>query len=325
MAVIPSPTDEPDGTVLVLRALGLGDLLTAVPALRALRRARPAADIVLAAPGALTDLALSTGSVDEVLPMVGLAAPPAWMGAPPALAVNLHGRGPQSTTLLQGIRPGTLWTHTHPEHPDIDGPRWDRALHEVTRWCRMVEYFGVRANAWDLHLGAPEIPSPVPGAIAVHPGAGCRARQWPPERFAAVVRSLAHDWPDAPVVITGGPGEHDLAAGVAALASSEVDRVMCGDGNILELAALVAGAALVVSGDTGIAHLATAYRTPSVTLFGPTSPERWGPSVDSGIHTVLWAGTTGDPHADRPDPGLLRVDVESVLDAAGSLQEATHV
>jgi ADP-heptose:LPS heptosyltransferase len=68
-----------------------------------------------------------------------------------------------------------------------------------------------------------------------------------------------------------------------------------------------------VCGDTGVAHLATALGTPSVVLFGPTAPARWGPPPDRPIHRVLWAGAEGDPHADRPDPGLLRIGVDDVL------------
>ena len=90
--------------------------------------------------------------------------------------------------------------------------------------------------------------------------------------------------------------------------------------NLRELAALVAAAGRVVCGDTGVAHLATAYRRPSVVLFGPTSPSAWGPPARP-YHRVLWNGTTGDPHADRVDPGLLAIDparVIAALDALGA-------
>ena len=59
---------------------------------------------------------------------------------------------------------------------------------------------------------------------------------------------------------------------------------------------LVRGAALVLGGDTGIAHLATALATPSMVLFGPVPPRWWGPLIDPHLHHVLWHG---DPDADR--------------------------
>jgi hypothetical protein len=56
-----------------------------------------------------------------------------------------------------------------------------------------------------------------------------------------------------------------------------------------------------------------------VLLFGPTPPAEWGPPPERRRHRVLWAGTTGDPHGDRPDPGLLSIAVEQVLDALEAL------
>jgi ADP-heptose:LPS heptosyltransferase len=71
----------------------------------------------------------------------------------------------------------------------------------------------------------------------------------------------------------------------------------------------------VLSADTGIAHLATALGTPSVVLFGPTSPARWGPPADRPQHRALWAGRHGDPNGATPDPGLLRLEPRDVLEA----------
>jgi ADP-heptose:LPS heptosyltransferase len=280
--------------VLALRALGLGDLLTAVPALRALRRARPADRLVLAAPAGLTPLARLTGAVDAVLPQSGLERPLAT--GRPALAVNLHGRGPQSTDLLRATGPARLWAFG-------EGPQWTADEHEVDRWCRLLGHYGVPADPTDLALERPPVASPAPGAVVLHPGAAAGSRRWPVDRFAAVAAALRAD--GHRVVVTAGPSERDLAAAVGA-------EVVAPD--LPGLAALVAEAALVVCGDTGVGHLATAYGTPSVLLFGPTPPAEWGPR--GGRHTVLWTGGRGDPRGAHPDPGLLRILAADVVDAA---------
>jgi len=93
------------------------------------------------------------------------------------------------------------------------------------------------------------------------------------------------------------------------------EEVLAGETDLLELAGVVAHAGRVVCGDTGVAHLATAFGTPSVVLFGPTPPSEWGPPPDRVQHVALWAGRRGDPHADRPHAGLLELTVDAVLDA----------
>ena len=85
-----------------------------------------------------------------------------------------------------------------------------------------------------------------------------------------------------------------------------------------DLANRVGRAKLLVSGDTGVAHLATAYRTPSVLLFGPTPPHRCGPCVDPRLHTVLWHGADdrpGNPHGALVDPALAAIEVSEVMAA----------
>ncbi|MGQ5634728.1 MULTISPECIES: glycosyltransferase family 9 protein [unclassified Streptomyces] len=291
-------------TVLVLRALGLGDLLTGVPALRGVRRACPGHRIVLALPPGLTEAALATGAVDAVFPAEApeRAVPSLthWAGPPPDLAVDLHGNGPESRDALAALHPRRLLAHACP-----DGPPWQAQAHERDRWCAFLRAYGIPADPLDLRLPEPDTPSPAPGAVVVHPGAASGSRRWPGERYAAVVRCLraaGHR-----VVLTGGPGEEALVRSVAERSGQPAGDVLAGGLPYGELSALVAGSSLVLSGDTGPAHLAVAHGTPSVTLFGPVSPRLWGPPP-SPRHLALWKpGPPGDPHGRTPDARLLRI------------------
>ena len=317
-------------TLLVLRALGLGDGLTAVPALRGLRRLAGDREVVLACAHPVAELLRSHGIVDAVLPTTGLDdAPPGTLLRRPAghrhVAVNLHGRGPLSHRLLQAGEPDALVAFACRE-AGVAGPLWRADEHEVSRWCRLVTWAGGGCGAGDLLLGEPGDRS---GPVVVHPGAASRSRRWPPERWAAVARALAGEGHD--VVVTGsGPEERRAASAVAAGAGLPAEADLGGRLGLPALSDLVRWARLVLCGDTGVSHLATAWGTPSVTLFGPTSPRLWGPPA-AGPHVALWHGADasgaewhGDPHGDPPDPMLLATTAEEVLAAANSLLPA-HV
>jgi rfaE bifunctional protein kinase chain/domain len=94
--------------------------------------------------------------------------------------------------------------------------------------------------------------------------------------------------------------------------------VLAGTLGLLGLVALISDCRLLICGDTGVGHIATATGAPSVLLFGPTPPNRWGPR-GPGPHIAVWAGDRGDPHADRPHSGLLLITVSRVLDATQHL------
>jgi ADP-heptose:LPS heptosyltransferase len=304
-------------TVLALRALGLGDLLTAVPALRGLAGAYPAHRLVLAAPAPLRPLADLIGW--ELVPVAGLEPLPHALHDPD-VGVNLHGRGPQSHRLLLAVAPAQAIWFEHPDLPQSQGaPAWRPEEHEVRRWCRLLRESGIAAHPGDLHLDPPpgRPPAGSAGATLIHPGAASAARRWPAEHFAAVARAEAAA--GRRVVVTGSRTELPLALEVAARARLPEQAVLAGSTDLAGLARAVAAANRVVCGDTGVAHLATAFGTPSVLLFGPTSPAEWGPPPDCARHRVLWAGSRGDPHADSPHPGLLDIGVEDALEAMARL------
>ncbi|WMY77349.1 glycosyltransferase family 9 protein [Citricoccus sp. I39-566] len=323
------PADAPDEAtavtlrpddILVLRALGLGDALTGVAALRGIRRRYPDRRLVLAGPAATGRLLRGLGVVDEVLPLPGLVPLPEF--PPGTVAVNLHGRGPTSHRLLQQARPERQIAFAALE-AGHDGPHWRAAEHEVDRWCRLVRHAGADCTREDLRLrpraaaDGQRRDRSGPGPVLVHPGAASASRHWPVERWRRVAAALAAG--GHRVLVTGSAAEAGLGEAVAGGVAGVEDHT--GVHDVEELSALVRDAGLVLSGDTGVAHLATGWAVPSVVLFGPVPPARWGPAIDADLHTVLWhgdpdAGTWGDPHGDTLDPLLEKITVDEVLEAA---------
>jgi ADP-heptose:LPS heptosyltransferase len=289
-----------------------------------LRQDFPEATITLAAPAALQPLAELTGAIDRLLPVNGLGELSA-LSPPPDLAVNLHGAGPQSVEDLLATGARRLLTHAHRKYPWIPGPDWCEEMHEVERWTRLLTLEGIPVDPTALRLATPAVEPVTSDAVIVHPGAKAQARRWPIRRFAEVARGLSTD--GHCVVITGSAAERTRCLAVARSAGLDQNRVVAGELDLGGLAALVAAARLVVSGDTGIAHLATAYATPSVILFGPTSPERWGPPAGAPA-TVIWRRVTGDPHGRSVHHALLEIGSDEVLKAAEarlSISAETHV
>lgn len=301
--------------LVVLRALGLGDFLAAVPALRAVRDAYPDHRRILLAPGWLRPLAeLLDGVVHEIADVEGRAVVPRALPVAAGdadVAVNLHGRGPQSHAVLRSARPRRLIAFAC---GDVTGPEWRQGEHEVARWCRLLEESGIPADRDAIELTVP--PGTVAhGATVLHPGAAAPARRWPPERWAAVARAERDRGRD--VLISAGPGEENAACAVAAIAALPPESVRAG-GDLAALARLIAGAGRVACADTGVAHLATALRVASVVLFGPTPPSEWGPP-ERDRHRVLWSGRRGDPNGLVPDAGLLEIEPGAVSAELGRL------
>jgi ADP-heptose:LPS heptosyltransferase len=118
--------------------------------------------------------------------------------------------------------------------------------------------------------------SPREPIVCVHAGASWRPRAWDPARFAAVAEWMVAHY-HAQVVFVGSEDERDIEASVRA--NIKGGRVFWLSGAISwdELHALLARSALFLGNDSGPAHLAAAAGVPSVVLFGPQDPRRFGP------------------------------------------------
>ncbi len=153
-------------------------------------------------------------------------------------------------------------------------------------------------------------------------------KTWPKEYFASVVRALADQY-DAAFYVTGAPGDYDYAAEVIDCIGLSIDN-LCGKTNLMELSALYAQLDLLITVDTGGAHIAATTGVPMVTMFGCTSPRRWHPISD---HATVFTshepccpcsyGETECPSYPRPDC-LYHVLPEEVLAACIRYLEARN-
>lgn len=299
--------------IAVFRALQLGDLLCAVPALRALRHAQPTARITLIGLPWARDFARRIGYVDDFMEFPGfpglperepdaLALPDFFAAARRRrfdLAIQMHGSGGITNPLVARLEarhtagffiPGA-WC---PE-PDLFIP-WPEHLPETRRLLALVDALGAspRGEHAELPLFPEEwaafanlrelLPVGDRGYVCIHPGARLPSRRWPPERFAQVADRLAED--GFSIVLTGTREESPILATVQeAMAATALD--LSGHTSLGILAALVAEASLVVCNDTGISHVAAAVGTPSVVVACGSDAGRWRP-LDEARHRVLW-------------------------------------
>lgn len=297
--------------VLVLRALQLGDMLCAVPALRALRRALPEAEIsLLGLPWAAEFAERFSAYIDRFLcfpgypglpeqtPQVGDI--PGFLRAIQAenfdLALQLHGSGLIVNPLLALLGAGRMagyyadGAYCPDRHRFL--PYADEGL-EIRRLLKLLDFLGVEPAGEHLDFPLSEADfrklQSLPGMhdvksyVCIHPGASVPERRWPAERFGAVAADLARQ--GFQVVLSGTASEQALTRQVARTAYTPC-LDLAGQTDLGMLAALVKGARLLVCNDTGVSHVAAAVGTPSVVLSTGTNPSRWRP-IDVERHHVL--------------------------------------
>jgi ADP-heptose:LPS heptosyltransferase len=302
--------------IAILRALQLGDLLCAVPALRALRCAYPAARITLVAlPWAASFAARFARYIDDFAEFPGFPGKFDWV-------LQMHGDGSRTNDIaarLGGKRIAGFYRREGPCPDRETFVEWEDRENEVLRCLRLAAQVGAPPAGTDLEFPLGEADWAewralgLADYVCLHAGSQLSSRRWPPERFAAVGDALAaRGWR---VVLTGSDGEAGLTARVAyAMQAPATD--LAGKTTLGGVAALIARARLLVSNDTGVSHLAAALRTPSVVVCCGADPQRWSP-LDRELHRVLYHDVACRPcmHSECPigHPCALGVPTEAVM------------
>jgi len=299
--------------IVVFRALMLGDLLCAVPALRALKAGFQAAEITLVGLPWARALAQRLSCIDDFMDFPGhpglpeieydVRALPDFLAQVQArrfdLSVQMHGSGAIVNPLVAsfGARQNAGFTAPDDWVPQDDADLycpWPENGHEIERLLALTDHLGVPrrgthlefplqdSDRQDLRALWPDAGSGRPYAC-VHAGAQLPSRRWDPRRFADVADALAER--GFTVVLTGSQSEAGLSGDVAAC-MQHTPLNLCGHTTLWTLGALIEGAELVVCNDTGVSHIAAALRRPSVVISCGSDTSRWSP-LDRAHHRVL--------------------------------------
>ncbi len=341
--------------ILLIRPDYLGDTLLTLPAIDALRAARPNAEIhALVGPWSAAALA-SLPQLDAVLtlpfPRFDPDEPDSYTGGMQLIrrARQLRLVGYSSAVILRsdhwwgallaflaGI-PQRIGYDTTDSRPFLTHVIACERTHAVQQNLRLVEHWTgpvpVQSIRYDFpfedadrayidaYLQEWDI-EPGRAVFCVHPGSHYWVREWPVERWAAVADTLT-DQLDATAVFTGSDSELARVQAITA-AMQRPACVIAGDTQISQLAALYARALVVLGPENGPLHLAAAVHTPTVALFGPSDPDEFRPWGPPDRHRVLTSDIGCRPcrvldwTGDTPDnhPCLREISVGRVLEAA---------
>jgi heptosyltransferase I len=279
--------------LLVVRLGSLGDLIHTLPAVSAIRRAHPDAEIDWLVDAAHRDLLDLVPILTSVITL-NHATPAGWLEARTTLrargyAVALDFQGlikSAALTWLSGARRKIGFGRTalrepiaasfYSEYIDVDDGR-----HVIEKNLHLAATVGADTARIDFPLAAvesralDELRAQGLGRFALlNCGAAWPNKRWPADRFGRIATWLL-DAHGLRSVALWGPGEESLAQEVARV--SDGAAVAAPPTSLRDLVGLSRAATLMVSGDTGPTHIAAAVGTPVIALFGPTSATRNGP------------------------------------------------
>lgn len=289
--------DGASPAILIVRLGALGDILHAVPAAAALRKAYPGARIdwlVDARHRAILDL---VPIIDRAV-VLERATPAGWIDVTRRLragrydvAIDFQGLMKSAILARASGAPRVLgfsiWhlreKGARPFYSESLDPSGDGgAAHVIQKNLRLLETLGIRDAAIEFPLrevaspARDEILSRAAGApiALLNPGAAWPNKRWYSDRFGELASFLSEVRGLVPFVLWG-PGERAIAEAV--IESSGGVAQLAPETSLPDLVGICRCASLMVSGDTGPLHIAAAVGTPVVSIFGPTDPARNGP------------------------------------------------
>jgi ADP-heptose:LPS heptosyltransferase len=310
----------------VFRALVLGDMLCAVPALRALKAAWPHAELTLIGLPWAEALARRLPMVDRFIEFPGYPGLPETIADVAALPdflrrmqeqrfdllLQMHGSGIITNPLIAacGARrtAGFVEPGAYVPEGGLFAP-WPTEGHEIERLLGLMDHLGIERRGTAIEFPITdtdriELAGLWPGAysgtpyVCVHPGAQLPSRRWPADRFAQVADAMAER--GCTVVLTGTSSEAGLVNEVRqAMRHHALD--LSGKTNLWTLGALIERARMLVCNDTGVSHVAAALGTLSVVVSSGAEVARWAP-LNRALHRVLWQATPCRPCSFRQCP-----------------------
>jgi ADP-heptose:LPS heptosyltransferase len=336
---------------LVVRLSSLGDVVLIEPVVRALRAGFPRAKIDVLTDARYAELGRAILGADEVIGYDRRGEDRGWAGMSRVIG-RLPARRYEAVIDLQNkVRTRLLCSRIEAEQKRVLQKRsFTRAAfaalghdpplsgrHQVDLYLSIVETLGITAPRDD----RPRAVRPKPlyarassdgsAWIGLCPGATHATKRWPIDRFLSLMRSLRAKIKSARFVLIGGAMDQEALAAIEREANDP--DLIGADSAKLDVRGLLGAIAsldMLISVDTGPAHIAAAIGVPVVTIFGPTAPERWGPRgpehrvVSLGLDCAPCSNTGGDrcPIASRSHECMQALGVDRVCEAVLSVLSA---
>ena len=301
------------GKILVIRGGAIGDFILTLPAIAALRQQFPEAYLEVLGYPHIVELATAAGLVDRVRSIESRALA-AFFGRGVDLSEDLRDYFSEFDLILSYLYDPDLIFRTNigrcspaqficgPHRPDEKDP-----VHAARVYLKPLERLAIFDADPVPRLAvkaAANLPSGAGAQLALHPGSGSDAKNWPEQQWAELVQRLI-DYTSLRLLLVGGEAEGERLQRLAAALPPARTRV-AQSLPLTQLAGLLGSCAGFIGHDSGISHLAAALGLSGLILWGETVQEIWRPM--SPKFTVL-----------HHPQGLAQLSVEQVFESVRRL------